>query len=187
MNYSALKYNDVSNGEGIRTSLFVSGCRHACKGCFNREAWDFTAGKPFTQAVAEDILASLQPPYIRGLSILGGEPLEPENQAVLLPFFSQVKATFPKKTIWLYTGDILEDLLDTSYSRHTDDTASLLSYIDVLVDGLFEEEKKDITLRFRGSSNQRIIDLPQTLAHGKVFLWNDKGLYSRETKFPGLD
>ena len=171
MNYANVKYIDIANGSGVRTSLFVSGCTHRCPGCFNEEAWDFNAGLPFDEAIQQDILDSLEPSYISGLSVLGGEPFEPENQRALLPFLTKVKEIYPEKNIWVYTGDLLDDLRSEKNPRHTEATNPLLSLIDVLVDGLFEVEKKDITLKFRGSSNQRLIDLPQTLASGTVTLF----------------
>lgn len=170
MNYANVKYTDIANGTGVRTSLFVSGCTHRCLGCFNEEAWDFNAGLPFDDAIQQEILDSLAPSYVAGLSVLGGEPFEPANQRALLPFLQKVKKTYPKKDIWVYTGDLLEDLLSEKTSRRTEATGPLLSLIDVLVDGLFEEGKKDITLKFRGSSNQRLIDLPKTLSAGTVEL-----------------
>lgn len=173
MNYSEIKYFDIANGEGVRTSLFVSGCRHGCPGCFNPEQWDFTAGKPFSPDVQNEILESLAPEYVDGLSLLGGEPMEPENQRSLVDFVERVRETYPEKTIWCYTGDLLEDLQNPESARHTEVTDRLLAAINVLVDGPFVQAHHDITLRFRGSSNQRIIDLPATLAQGKVKPWRD--------------
>ncbi len=160
MHYGNIKKNDVANGTGVRTTLFVSGCRNRCKNCFNPETWDFNYGQEFTRDVEDEIIESLKPAHIAGLSILGGEPMEPENQVELLPFVRRVKKEFPDKTIWIYTGYTLEsDLLDPSGTKHTEATVELLKNADVLVDGLFVEELKDITLKFRGSSNQRIIEL----------------------------
>lgn len=176
MNYSAIKYCDIANGEGVRTTLFVSGCRRRCPFCFNEEAWSFTAGKPFDEETQAAILESLAPSYIDGLSVLGGEPMEPENQRGLAPFLEVVKARYPEKSIWCYTGDTYEEL--TCGSKHTEDTDRVLSCIDILVDGPFVQELKDITLRFRGSSNQRIIDLPATRMAGGVVLWNDDPVFS---------
>lgn len=173
MNYSEIKYFDIANGEGVRTSLFVSGCRHGCPGCFNPEQWDFTAGKPFSPEVQNEILESLAPEYVDGLSLLGGEPMEPENQHALVDFVERVREAYPGKTIWCYTGDLLEDLQNPESSRHTEVTDRLLAAIDVLVDGPFVQAHHDITLRFRGSSNQRIIDLPATLAQGIIKPWRD--------------
>lgn len=174
MNYSEIKYFDIANGEGVRTSLFVSGCRHSCPGCFNPDQWDFTAGDPFSTEVQDEIIESLKPDYIDGLTLLGGEPMEPENQRALAPFVARVRREFPTKTIWCFTGDLLEDLLNEESSRRTEVTDELLGAIDVLVDGPFVQARYDITLRFRGSSNQRIIDLPATLAAGGVIhSWSD--------------
>lgn len=173
MNYSEIKYFDIANGEGVRTSLFVSGCRHGCPGCFNPEQWDFTAGKPFSPEVQNEIIESLAPDYVDGLSLLGGEPMEPENQRALVDFVERVRETYPGKTVWCYTGDLLEDLQNPESARHTEVTDRLLAAIDVLVDGPFVQAHHDITLRFRGSSNQRIIDLPATLAQGKIKPWRD--------------
>ena len=175
MNYATIKKNDIANGTGVRVSLFVSGCTHRCPGCFNAETWDFAYGDPFTAAVEEELMTALAPTYVEGLTLLGGEPMEPVNQAALLPFVQRVKARFPHKTVWCYTGYTLEQLQDTTHPVCTSDTASLLSLIDVLVDGRFEQDKKDIRLRFRGSSNQRIIDLPATLRTGEIVFkeWGD--------------
>lgn len=160
MKYTNIKYCDIANGTGVRTSLFVSGCTHHCKGCFNPDTWSFEAGWDFNYDVVLDIVKSLEPTYIAGLSLLGGEPMEPVNQEGLLPLVKNVKAKYPDKTIWCYTGYTYEtDLLAPDGKAHTEYTDELLSYIDVLVDGEFVEELKDITLQFRGSSNQRIIEL----------------------------
>lgn len=176
MNYATIKYNDIANGTGVRVSLFVSGCTHHCKGCFNAEAWDFDYGEPFTRAVEENILAALDHGYVDGLSLLGGEPMEPAHQRVLLPFLKEVKERFPDKNIWCYTGYLLDtELLDEQGRAHTEVTCELVGLLDVVVDGRFEEDKKDIRLRFCGSSNQRIIDVPATLAAGEVKIkeWGD--------------
>lgn len=163
MNYADIKIADVANGEGVRVSIFVSGCTHHCKGCFNQEAWDFNYGKTFDEQCVNKILKELDNPYIKGLSILGGEPLEPNNQKGLLPLLRKVKEEYPKKDIWCYTGfKFDEDVMDRMY-KDIDETKELLSYIDVIVDGKFEEDKKDLKLRFRGSSNQRILDVQKTL------------------------
>ena len=171
MNYGEIKKNDIANGEGVRVSLFVSGCSHHCKGCFNEEAWDFKFGKPFIEETEDEILAALSPDYIKGLSLLGGEPFEKQNQQVLLPLLRKVKNSFPHKNIWCYTGYLMDrELLQDSRARckYTDE---MLQYIDVLVDGEFVEELKDISLAFRGSSNQRIIDVQGSLKRNKVELW----------------
>ena len=168
MNYGEIKNFDIANGEGVRVSLFVSGCTHHCKNCFNPETWNFDYGQPFTDETEELILKELAPDYINGLSLLGGEPFEPSNQAVLLPFLRRVKERFPNKTIWCYSGYLFDrELLSESRARceHTDE---MLSLIDVLVDGEFVQELYSIMLQFRGSSNQRIIDVQKSLASGKV-------------------
>ena len=159
MNYSAIKPCDIANGEGVRVSLFVSGCTHHCKGCFNPSTWDFAAGEPFTPEVEERILSLLAPDYIQGLSLLGGEPFEPENQVVLAPFVRRVRERLPGKNVWCYTGCVLERDLRAPTRWRTAVTDDLLSMIDVLVDGPFVEALKDISLPFRGSSNQRILRL----------------------------
>lgn len=176
MNYATIKVNDIANGIGVRVSLFVSGCTHHCRGCFNEEAWDFAYGEPFTPAVEEQILSALDHGYVAGLSLLGGEPMEPEHQRALLPFLRRVKARFPDKTIWCYTGYLLDsELLSPDGRAHTEVTDALMRLLDVVVDGRFVEEKKDIRLRFRGSSNQRIVDVPATLAAGHIVekTWGD--------------
>ena len=164
MNYSAVKYYDIANGLGVRTSLFVSGCRNHCKGCFQPETWDFCHGKPFDPTVENEILESLKPDYIKGLTLLGGDPFEPENQEALVPFLKRVKEQFPEKNIWAYTGYILDRDLMEGGKCCTKDTPEMLKRIDVLVDGPFVEEKKDITLKFKGSSNQRVIDYIRDVA-----------------------
>lgn len=157
MNYSAIKYNDIANGIGVRTTLFVSGCRNRCKGCFQPETWDFANGKQFTAETEKELLQSLEPEYISGLTLLGGDPFEPENQQELLPFLQKMKEQFPDKDIWAYTGYLLDTDLAEGGRCCCEVTAELLQMIDVLVDGPFVLEKKDITLTFRGSSNQRVI------------------------------
>ena len=158
MNYSGIIGSDIANGEGVRVSLFVSGCTHCCKGCFNPETWSFAAGEPFTEHTQDFLVEELSKPWIQGLSLLGGEPMEPENQLALVPFLRRVRAELPGKDVWCYTGCVLEkDLLSPSRWR-TPFTDEMLSMIDVLVDGPFVESLKDISLRFRGSSNQRILD-----------------------------
>ena len=168
MNYGTIKNCDVANGTGVRVSLFVSGCRNHCPGCFQPETWDFEYGQPFTQKTEEELLRLLQPDYINGLTLLGGDPFEPENQRVLLPFLRKVKAAFPGKDIWAYTGYTWEQLTSGSHRSCTPDTMELLSMIDVLVDGPFVEAKKNIRLRFRGSENQRVIDVVKSLKTGRV-------------------
>lgn len=178
MNYANIKYCDISNGEGVRTSLFVSGCRRHCKDCFNAVAWDFCYGKPFDKEVRNQILASLAPDYIDGLSLLGGEPFEPENQRELVPFLHEVRALYPHKTIWCYTGNSYEKELLAPSAARCEVTDEMLGLIDILVDGEFLAEEKDITLRFRGSGNQRIIDLNRTRQAGHVVLWEDDPIFA---------
>lgn len=170
MYYGTIKKTDIANGVGVRVSLFVSGCTHHCKECFNPETWNFQYGNPFTKETENEILKALQSTFVQGLTLLGGEPLEPQNQEALLPFVKLVKEKFPQKNIWCYTGYTLEkDLLpgceSRAYCQYTDE---LLSYIDVLVDGEFQIEKKDIRLKFRGSTNQRILDLKKSLMEKKA-------------------
>ena len=172
MNYATIKYCDIANGTGVRTSLFVSGCRRHCPECFNAVAWDFGYGLPFDKAVRNEILGSLAPDYIDGLSLLGGEPFEPENQRALVPFLHEVRVLYPHKTIWCYTGYLLDTELLGEHPVHTKDTLPLLQQIDVLVDGVFLEAKKNLNIRFRGSENQRIIDVPHSLATGHPVLLN---------------
>ena len=171
MNYGTIKYCDIADGEGVRTTLFVSGCTHHCKGCFQPETWDFAYGQEFGDEAAEAIFESIEPSYIDGVTILGGEPMEPANQRALVPFLEQLRERFPNKTVWMYTGDTYESLVDESSTRRTEVTDRLLSCVDVLVDGPFIEELKDISARFRGSSNQRIIDLAATREAGEVVEW----------------
>ncbi len=173
MYYGALKKTDIANGPGVRVSLFVSGCTHHCKECFNPETWDFTYGEEYTDKVTAEILEALEPEYIQGITVLGGEPFEPSNQRELLPLYHAVKNKYPEKSIWVYSGYTLEaELLGESRAR-IDITDEILSLIDVLVDGEFVLEKKNISLKFRGSENQRIIDLPASLAAGKAVLLSD--------------
>lgn len=168
MNYAKIKYNDIANGEGIRTSLFVSGCRNHCKECFNKETWNFNYGKVFTKEVEEEIINSLNFEHISGLTILGGEPFEPENQEALLPFIKKVKEIYPNKTIWMYSGYTFEDI--SNGKVHTDYSDAILKEIDVLVDGKFEIELFNLKLNFRGSSNQRIINVKETLFKNTIIL-----------------
>ena len=172
MNYADIKKADVANGLGVRVSLFVSGCTHHCKNCFNQEAWDFNYGKKFTEKEIDKIINELDHSYVAGLTLLGGEPLEHINQQGLLPLLRKVKEKFPDKNIWCYSGYTFEnDIMEKMY-KNWEETPELLSYIDVLVDGKFEEDKKDIKLRFRGSSNQRIIDVQKSLKENKAVLFD---------------
>ncbi len=172
MNYATIKPIDVANGTGIRVSLFVSGCTHRCKGCFNAEAWDFNYGRPFETYAKEKIFKSLEPDYIEGFSLLGGEPFEPQNQVALLPFLKELKQKFPQKTIWCYSGYSFENDILAGKLGDADITKEMISLIDILIDGEFIEEQKDLHLRFRGSANQRIIDVQKSLSENKTVLWN---------------
>lgn len=175
MNYAELKKYDIANGPGVRVSLFVSGCLHHCEDCFNEIAWDFSYGKEFTSEVQEDILSYVAFPRVRGLTLLGGEPFEVKNQRGLLPFMRKFRERFPNKDVWCYSGFTYEELTGKVESRaFCDATEELLSYIDVLVDGRFEKEKRNIMLRFRGSENQRLIDLNATRASGSIVLWDEQ-------------
>ncbi len=173
MNYAAIKNCDIANGPGVRVSLFVSGCTHHCLGCFQPETWNFSYGQPFIEKTQKLIFSMLEPDYIDGLTILGGEPLEPANQRELLPFVEIVRRELPDKTIWVYSGFTFEELRART-GEYKAVTESLLSQIDILVDGPFIEAKKDLNLKFCGSSNQRLIDLRKTEAAGKIVLWEDQ-------------
>ena len=164
MNYAGIKKTDVANGPGVRVSLFVSGCRHHCKGCFNSETWDFAYGKPFNDDVLSEIMTALEPEYIEGFTVLGGEPFEPENREMVLEVIKTVREKHPDMSIWCYSGFLFDVLKDTDVSK------DILKLIDVLVDGRFVEEKKNLRLKFRGSENQRLIDVPKSLAEGTVVL-----------------
>ncbi len=170
MNIATIKKNDIANGPGVRVSLFVSGCRHACPGCFNREAWDFDYGVPYTPAIEEEILGALAPDYVEGITLLGGEPFEPENQAALAALCRRVRAAYPRKTIWCFSGFVFEQLIGRAEGTpgEEDTRMALLSVIDTLVDGKFIAAKKDLALLFRGSSNQRILDVPASLDAGEA-------------------
>lgn len=171
MNYAEIKKTDIANGEGVRVSLFVSGCRRHCKNCFNKVTWDFSYGKPFTEEVEEELLQALSPNYIAGLTLLGGDPMEPENQRVLYPFVQKVRERLPNKTIWCYTGYTFKDGAIEEEQANCEVTRAFISLFDVLVDGRFIEDLKDIRLVFRGSSNQRIIDVKKTLSSGNIVLY----------------
>lgn len=172
MNYATIKAIDVANGPSMRTSLFVSGCTHKCKGCFNSEAWDFNYGKPFDEAAEEKVFKAMSHDYVKGFSLLGGEPFEPKNQEALLPFLKRLKTRFPNKDIWCYSGYTFEDDILAGKLGDPEITKEMISLIDILVDGEFVEEKKDLHLRFRGSSNQRIIDVQKSLKAGETILWD---------------
>ena len=168
MNYAEIKRVDVANGPGVRVSLFVSGCTHKCKNCFNPETWNFNYGSPFTVHTEYEVLAYMEPDYIKGITLLGGDPVEPENQEGLLPLLRKIKERFPKKTIWCFTGYLFdEDILQKMW-KECPYTQEFMSYIDVLVDGEYIEEKKDLGLRFKGSANQRTILVQESLQAGKI-------------------
>ncbi len=173
MNYADIKQYDVSNGPGIRISLFVSGCNHHCKGCFNQETWDFNFGKPFTEETIDTIIEYMKPSYIKGLTLLGGEPFERTNQQGLLPLLRRVREVYPDKNIWCFTGfDFIADILGKMY-ENWEETREMVSYLDVIVDGKFVEELKDLSLRFKGSSNQKTLLVKETLRKGEPVLWDD--------------
>ena len=173
MNYANIKNCDIANGPGVRVSLFVSGCTHRCPGCFNEVAWDFGYGEPFTEETVETILAMLRPGYIRGLTLLGGEPFEPQNQEPVLGLLRRIKAEMPEKSIWAFSGYLFDRDILSGRLGDWEITREYLSYLDVLVDGPFVEAKKNLSLRFRGSENQRLIDVPESLRRGEVILWED--------------
>ena len=182
MNYGVIKKNDVANGPGVRVTLFVSGCTHHCEGCFNPETWDFTYGKLFTTETIDAIIKYMAPDHIKGLTLLGGEPFEHPNQLALLPLVKRVKEIYPKKDIWAFSGytfdtDILQDM-----ATKWPETTELLSYIDVLVDGEFILAQKDLNLRFRGSSNQRIIKVQESIKSGDIVLWEEDKLFNYDWK-----
>ncbi len=169
MNYGEIKKVDIANGTGVRVSMFVSGCTHHCKGCFNPETWNFEFGKAYTEETESELIEALLPDYIEGLSLLGGEPFEPSNQAVLVKLLEKIKNVLPTKNVWCYSGFTFEELTGKIKSHaFCEHTEKMLSMIDVLVDGEFIEELKDISLKFRGSSNQRIIDVKKTLESGEI-------------------
>ena len=175
MNYATIKPRDIANGPGVRVSLFVSGCRHKCKNCFNKEAWDFSYGKPFDADTVEEILKALEPDFVSGFSLLGGEPFEPENTDELALLLEKIKSLFPKKSIWCYTGFVFDTEL---LKQNNPSVMKMLKNIDVLVDGRFVEELKSLTLIFRGSSNQRIIDVKASLNSGETVLL--EGIWERK-------
>lgn len=170
MNYMEIKNYDIANGPGVRVSLFVSGCTHHCKGCFNPESWDFDAGKPFTNENIEEIIELLKPDYIKGLTLLGGEPFEPKNQECLLPLVKKVKEIYPNKNIWAYSGYLFDKQIMEIMAKKYDFTKEFIKYIDVLVDGEFHILEKDLSIVYRGSRNQRIIDVKKSLEEDKLVL-----------------
>ncbi len=172
MHYGEIKNCDIANGEGVRVTLFVSGCTNHCEQCFQPQTWDFEYGHPFTIDTEEEILKMLEPSFIKGLTLLGGEPMEPKNQEALLPFIKKVKEKFPEKDIWVFSGFTFEELTDKNAYPNTEYTSELLKLTDILVDGRFQIALKDISLKFRGSSNQRIIDMKKTLEKGEIVIWD---------------
>lgn len=172
MHYATIKNCDIANGPGVRVSLFVSGCTHRCKGCFNEVAWDFEYGEVFTEETADSILEMLKPDYIRGLTLLGGEPFDPRNQGEIVKLLRKIKAVYPNKSIWAFSGYLFEQIISGKLGEW-ETTREYLGYLDVLVDGPFVEEKKNLNLQFRGSENQRLIDVPASLKENKVVLWQD--------------
>jgi len=186
MNYATIKNCDIANGPGVRVSLFVSGCTHRCPGCFNEVAWDFDYGQPFTEDTIRSIVDMLRPSYIRGLTLLGGEPFEPQNQEPIVQLLRAVKAELPEKSIWAFSGYLFDRDILSGRLGDWEITKEYVSYLDVLVDGPFVLAKKNLSLRFRGSENQRIIDVPASLKAGEVILWDDSqkgmkenGIYPR--------
>lgn len=171
MNYCNIKDCDIADGPGVRVTLFVSGCTNHCEGCFQPETWSFNYGDEFTKEVEDRLLKLLEPHYIAGLTLLGGDPFEPSNQTALLPFVRRVRSTFPEKSIWAYSGFTYEELKREGSHPRCEATDELLGLLDVLVDGRFVEAKKDLRLRFRGSSNQRIIDIKKTIESHEIVLW----------------
>ena len=174
MYYGEIKNCDIANGEGVRVSLFVSGCTNHCQHCFQPQTWAFDYGQPFTEETEDRLLSLLSPSYVNGLTLLGGEPFEPENQRALLPFLRRARTAYPEKTIWAYSGFTYEELLTEGSSPRCEATDGMLSLLDVLVDGRYVEARKDISLRFRGSSNQRLIDLNATRQAGEIVLLPDR-------------
>lgn len=173
MNYATIKPRDIANGPGVRVSLFVSGCTHHCKNCFNQEAWDFDYGEPFTQETIDHIIDLMRPSFVKGITLLGGEPFEPENQPELVKLLRQIKRELPGKSIWAFSGYLFDKDILAGRLGNPAITREFVSYLDVLVDGPFIEEKKNLGLRFRGSENQRLIDVPKSLAAGEIVLWQD--------------
>ena len=173
MYYGNIKKYDIADGEGVRVTLFVSGCRIHCKGCFQSQTWDFNFGKEYTEETEKEILEALKPEYIQGLTVLGGEPFEPENQRVLVTLYRKVKELYPQKDIWSYSGYVLEENILAGGNKHTEVTDEILSMLDVLVDGPFIQEKRNISLAFRGSENQRVINVPETLKQHQTVKYLD--------------
>lgn len=177
MNYGAIKKTDIANGVGVRVTLFVSGCRNHCPGCFQPETWDFTYGRHFDEGTMQEILKAMEPSYITGFTMLGGEPFEPENQPKVCQILAEIRRAYPQKSLWSYTGYTLDKDMVPGGARYTEKTDEILSLLDVLVDGRFEEDKKDVGLMYRGSRNQRIIDMPQTIREGRIILWDQENAH----------
>ena len=173
MNYATIKNCDIANGPGVRVSLFVSGCTHRCPGCFNEVAWDFEYGEPFTEETIDMIIRMMEPAHIKGLTLLGGEPFEPQNQPNLVKLLRRVKEVYPEKSIWAFSGYLFDKDIIAWCLGPREITEEYLGYLDVLVDGPFILAKKNLSLRFRGSENQRLIDVPESLRRGEVVLWQD--------------
>lgn len=173
MNYAAIKKFDVANGVGVRVSLFVSGCTHHCKGCFNEEAWDFNYGEKFTEVQKEEIIQALSPKHIKGFSLLGGEPFEPENRPAVYDLLKAINQTYPEKTVWCYSGYLYDSYMKNGIHADPETVQGMLECIDILVDGKFVEELKDLSLRFKGSSNQRIIDVKASQKANEIILWKE--------------
>lgn len=173
MNYATIKNCDIANGPGVRVSLFVSGCTHRCPGCFNEVAWDFEYGEPFTEETVDMIIRMMEPAHIKGLTLLGGEPFEPQNQPELVKLLRRVKEVYPEKSIWAFSGYLFDKDILAWRLGPREITEEYLGYLDVLVDGPFILAKKNLSLRFRGSENQRLIDVPESLRRGEVVLWQD--------------
>lgn len=173
MNYGEIKKYDIANGEGVRVTLFVSGCRNHCFNCFQPETWSFDYGKPFDQAAKDELFQALDHPYVQGLTLLGGDPFEPENQEALVPLLQEIRQRFPEKDVWAFTGYVLDQDLLEGGRLHGPVTDAFLSLVDVLVDGPFVQDLYDISLKFRGSANQRVIDLKRSLAEQDVILYLD--------------
>lgn len=172
MHYADIKQYDVANGPGVRVSVFVSGCTHYCKGCFNEEAWDFNYGTPFTEETIQTVLKYMEPSYVKGLTVLGGEPMEPQNQPAVLALLKKVKEAYPEKPVWMFSGyDFEKDILGHMWEE-IPETKEILSFLEVLVDGEFVEELKNLSLRFKGSSNQRTILVQESLSAGQVVLYD---------------
>ncbi len=177
MNYGAIKNVDIADGPGVRVSLFVSGCLNHCPGCFQPQTWDFGYGQPFTKETEDELISLLKPDYIQGITLLGGEPFEPENQRCLLPFLKRLRQECPGKDVWCFSGCVYDTELLTPSRVRCEVTDEMLSLIDVLVDGRFVEKLKNLNLVYRGSENQRLIDLNKTRETGEITLWEPKKIY----------